>query len=133
MVRGGTGDAALVELAGGDAKGLVTGVAVESGVGAGVVVGAVVGAVVGSGVGRGVGAFVGAAVEAATTITMPRIVSKWTSQKYGYVPAVGNAAVNVDPSRRNPADAGRSSNRLSMAPGLPLVTVCGSPLAIQET
>jgi len=42
-----------------------------------------VGRGVGGWVGGGVGAFVGAGVVAATTTTVPIIVSKWTSQKYG--------------------------------------------------
>ncbi len=85
-----------------------------------------VGAAVRASVGRGVGRAVGRGVDGARTFTIPNICSGWISQKYGNVPAAVNFAVKVWPLVSKPADAGWSGNRLSTAPGLPLVTVCGS-------
>jgi len=141
----GDGDPGALE----SGEGEVLACGVEDAAGAGGCVGCGVGAGVGRGVGRGVGAgvgagagafvgasvgaFVGAGVVAATTITVPVIVSKWTSQKYGYVPGAANVVVNEVPARRKPSAAGRSGKRLSIAPGVPLVTVWGSPAASQVT
>lgn len=44
-----------------------------------------------------------------------------------------NTLANEAPDSRRPTDAGWSTKRLSIAPGVPLVTVCGSPLAIHVT
>lgn len=127
-VGAGVGDGAGVGVDVGAADGEPGGEAVTLGFGVGF--GVAVDGGLGDGDGLGVGVAVAAGLDGAgaATVMVARICSGWIWQKYGYDPGALNVKLNDPPGPTTP-----ESNRPSVAPGAPDVTVWGSPAKVQAT